>query len=200
MNETGLDRATVGKYLSVLIDLNLVRRDIPTTASWKSRKGRYYINDFYFDFWFRYVHPNVDLIETDQGDILVTIVMRDFEQYIGRVFEEIAKQFLIKLNRSRELPFVVTKIGKWWHKDEEIDIVALNEREKTVLFIEVKWQNLSEKDTENILDELERKEKFLGFDEWKKYYGIIARKIADKEKFKKDSQFVWDLDDLKKYF
>lgn len=200
MNETGLDRATVGKYLSVLIDLSLIRRDIPVTASWKSRKGRYYINDFYFDFWFRYVHPNVELIETDQGNLLVTLVMKDFKQYIGRVFEEIAKQFLIKLNISRELPFVATKIGKWWYKNEEIDIVALNENEKIASFIEVKWKNLNEKDTKNILDKLKRKAKILGLDEWTKFYGVIAKKIVNKEKFKKDGQFTWDLNDLENYF
>jgi AAA+ ATPase superfamily predicted ATPase len=25
------------------------------------------------------------------------------------------------------LPFLFTKLGRWWHKDKEIDLVALNE-------------------------------------------------------------------------
>lgn len=56
MNETGLSRATVAKYLSVLIDLDFIKWEIPITASWKSRRGRYYMRDNYFAFWFRYIH------------------------------------------------------------------------------------------------------------------------------------------------
>lgn len=33
------------------------------------------------------------------------------------------------------------KVGRWWDKNEEIDIVALNEDEKKALFGEVKWSN-----------------------------------------------------------
>ncbi|MGV8109395.1 DUF234 domain-containing protein [Methanospirillum sp.] len=28
---------------------------------------------------------------------------------------------------------------RWWLKDKEIDIVGINEKEKTILFCEVKW-------------------------------------------------------------
>ena len=34
-----------------------------------------------------------------------------------------------------------TTIGKWWSKDEEIDIVALDEEQKTAYFGECKWSN-----------------------------------------------------------
>ncbi|MCK4458876.1 MAG: restriction endonuclease, partial [Methanosarcinales archaeon] len=32
-------------------------------------------------------------------------------------------------------------IGRWWHKDKEIDIVALNEKTAEIVFCECKWQN-----------------------------------------------------------
>ena len=34
-----------------------------------------------------------------------------------------------------------TALGKWWSKDAEIDIVALDEETKTVYFGECKWSN-----------------------------------------------------------
>ena len=34
-----------------------------------------------------------------------------------------------------------TSIGWWWHKDVEIDIVALNENTDEIVFCECKWQN-----------------------------------------------------------
>ncbi|AEC52308.1 hypothetical protein PNA2_1393 [Pyrococcus sp. NA2] len=190
MNETGLDRSTVGKYLSVLIDLDLVRREVPITASWKSRKGRYYINDPYFAFWFRYVLPNVDLIETRQGDLLVKIVMEDFDQYLGWIFEDVARQFLIKLNEA------FTKIGRWWHKNEEIDLVAMNKHEKSVLFVEVKWKELSENESRKILKRLMKKAQLVGLDNWKEYYGLIGKKIHGKKELRSEGWLVWDLEDF----
>ncbi|WP_324735849.1 ATP-binding protein [Thermococcus sp. SY098] len=198
VNETSLERSTVGKYLSVLIDLDLVRREIPITASWKTRKGRYYITDPYFAFWFRYVYPNSDLIETGQKKELVELVMEDFNSYLGWVFEEIAKQFLIELNKRKELPFGFMKIGRWWHKNEEIDLVGLNEREKTALFVEVKWKELSEREAKGILEDLERKSELGGLEGWEKLYGVVAKNVKAKEKLRAENWLVWDLKDFKR--
>ncbi|MHA1770024.1 MAG: ATP-binding protein [Candidatus Thorarchaeota archaeon] len=199
MNATGLARAVVGKYLSVLIDLGLIRREVSITASWKSRKGRYYLNDPYFLFWFRFVHPNIDLIETDQGELLVTQVLEDFNQYLGKVFEDIAIQLLLKLNKAKILPFRFYKIGRWWYKDQEIDIVALNEHEKIALFLEVKWSDLDATVAKEILTKLEDKSQFVGLDDWRKYYGIIAKKIDKVEKLNEEKWIVFALKDFETY-
>ena len=46
--------------------------------------------------------------------------------YVGRAFEGIARQLLVELNKAGKLPFVRTKIGRWWNKKEEIDPVPFN--------------------------------------------------------------------------
>mgnify|MGYP000335993640 CR=1 FL=1 len=112
VNETGLDRGLVGKYLSVLRGLDIVRREVPITESYKSRRGRYLINDLYFNFWFRFVYLNADLIESGNGDLLLDIVMKDLDNYLGYIFEKVAKQFLIELNKRNRLPFRFLKIGR----------------------------------------------------------------------------------------
>ncbi|QDA31398.1 ATP-binding protein [Thermococcus indicus] len=196
MNETGLERGTVGKYLSVLIDLGFVKREVPVTASRKSRRGRYYIADPYFAFWFRYVHPNEDLVETGQGELLVDIIMGDLNEYLGWIFEEVARQFLIELNKAGELPFRFTKIGRWWRKGEEVDLVALNERERQALFVEVKWKNLGGREARGILKELERKAELVGLEGWEKRYGIVAKGVEGKEKLNDEGWQVWDLEDF----
>lgn len=196
MNGTGLERGTVAKYLSILTDLGFVRREVPVTASRKSRKGRYYIADPYFAFWFRYVHPNVDLIETGQGDFLVELVMEDLNEYLGWVFEEIGREFLIRLNKKGKLPFRFTKIGRWWHKGEEIDLLALDDRGRKALFVEVKWKELGEREARGILKDLERKAELVGLEGWEKSYGLIAKRVEGKEALKKETWLVWDLEEL----
>ncbi|NJE10471.1 ATP-binding protein [Thermococcus sp. MAR1] len=199
MNGTGLERGTVGKYLSVLMDLGFVRREVPVTASRKSRKGRYYIADPYFAFWFRYVHTNEDLVETGQGDLLAELVMDDLNEYLGWVFEEVARQFLIELNKTGKLPFRFTKIGRWWRKGEEIDLVALNEREKQALFVETKWKDLSKREAMGVLKDLKRKAGLVELEGWEHYYGLVARGVEGKEGLREDGFVIWDLKDFERF-
>lgn len=198
VSETGLDRGMVGKYLSVLRELEIVQRKVPITANYKSRKGKYYLSDFYFTFWFRYVYPNADLIEAARGEELIDIVMEDFNTYLGTVFEKVAQDFLVELNKAKRIPFRFAKIGNWWHRSEEIDLVALNEKEKKVLFVEVKWGELTLREAKRILRNLERKSEFVGLENYKKYFGIIAKKIKEKEEIKREKYQLFDLEDLKR--
>lgn len=58
-------------------------------------------------------------------------VKREYNTYLGGIFEKAAKEFLWKTH-----PFNFTKLGRWWHKDKEIDIVALNDNTRDVFFFE----------------------------------------------------------------
>jgi AAA+ ATPase superfamily predicted ATPase len=39
--------------------------------------------------------------------------------------------------------FPFSNVGRWWDKNEEIDIVAINPEVNSILFGEVKWSNQS---------------------------------------------------------
>ena len=194
VNETGLDRGLVGN-LSVLRELDLVRREVPVTESYKSRRGRYRISDFYFNFWFRFVYPNADLIESGSGDALVEIVAEELNEYLGLVFEEVARQFISELDRRGELPLRITKLGSWWYRGEEVDLVALDERGRKALFAEVKWGELSEREVSRLLAELERKAERTGLNGYEKFYGVIAKR-ASGPKAEGGAARVWDLRDI----
>ena len=125
--------------MTVLEEMGYVGEEKPVI-----RKGRtiYKINDKFFNFWFRFVYSRKSEIE--MGFDIIEDIKSSFNEYVGLIFEDIVKQFLIRLNRVNRLPFRFTKIGRWWHKSEEIDLVTLNERERKALFIEVKWKELDE--------------------------------------------------------
>ena len=91
-----------------------------------------------------------------------------------------------------------TKIGRWWHKDKEIDIVALNEKTKGILFAECKWQN--KVNAEKILAELNEKSQYVQWNNQKRkeYYAIFAKSF--KKKFKQKGIHLYDLKDLEKAF
>jgi AAA+ ATPase superfamily predicted ATPase len=132
----------------------------------------------------------------EEGIFDVDEIKADYNQYLGFVFENVAKEFLIELNKIGKLPFKFLSIGRWWHKGEEIDLIALNKNEKKALFVEVKWRDLKDKDVKKIFKDLERKSKLVGLDDYEKHYAVIGKRIENKD-FK--DCLLFDLDDFDKY-
>ena len=40
--------------------------------------------------------------------------MQDISNLMGDVFEEICKEYMIRLAKERKLPFIPYHLGKWW--------------------------------------------------------------------------------------
>ncbi|NJF24814.1 ATP-binding protein [Thermococcus sp. Bubb.Bath] len=195
VNATGLDKSLVSKYLNVLEKLGMVEREVPVTASRKEalKRGRYSITDNYLAFWFRYVFPNRSYLEAGMGREVWERSRGDFNEYMGAVFERLLRKPEVF---TRLTGFGFTKIGRWWHKGEEIDLVALNENERKVLFVEVKWKELREREAMGILKDLKRKAELIGLDDWGKHYWLVAKKVEGKETLRKEGWLVWDLGDF----
>ncbi len=194
-NYMNVKRTDISPYLRNLIEVGMIKREVPITENVRSRLGRYYISDNFLKFWFRYIYPNVSSIE--EGIFDIDIIKGDYNRYLGYIFEDVVKQFLIK---ERDKIFKFSKIGKWWHKEREIDIVALNESTEEIMFIECKWQDLSAKQVDKILVELKEKSKFVRWnnDTRKEQFAIIVKHIKnkDKDELRKKGVLVFDLADF----
>jgi uncharacterized protein len=140
---SGLREATTAvRYLDVLRQLHLVRRDVPVTEEQpeKSRKGIYRLDDHFMRFWFRYVHPHQGALEAGRAQmVLDQLIAPDFDTFMGLALEEAASSHLIAQADAGTLPFVPERIGGWWGSGEEIDLVALNDRAHAMLLAECKW-------------------------------------------------------------
>ena len=139
-NYAGVAVTNISKYLATLEKLGIISKVYPIVGvPRKSRYAQIKIGDFFFNFWLRFVYPYREDIALDMYDLKA--FENSFSKYMGYVFEEVAKQALIKMDKSQMLPFDFTKIGRWWYRDTEIDLIALNESTKTVGFVEVKWKD-----------------------------------------------------------
>ncbi len=193
MNETGLDKSIVVKYLSILIDLDIVKREIPVTEKnpYKSRKGIYLLKHNFYKFWFRFIFPNTQEIERNRQDRLMSgIILTDLDHYTSFIFEDICKEWLWKLN-----VFDYDTLGRWWDKEEEIDIIAFNQKDKKILFAECKWQE--KVNAEQVLHELKTKTTKV---EWgtnrEELFAIFAKSF--RKKISGHNLFCFDMADLKK--
>lgn len=195
-NFTGLDRGMVSKYLDVLARLHILKEDIPVTASTKFRKRLYFISDPYFNFYYRYIYPNRIDLEANRTEEVLELIKKDFSQYNGYMFEDLIRELTAKRFIFNFFP--LSKIGRWWHKDREIDLVAVNETTKQILFVECKWKNVSEREAEKIIAGLKEKATFVQWnnESRKSLFGIAAKKIEDKKRLIKNGFAVVDLDDI----
>lgn len=140
VNETGLQKGILHKYLFILEDLHLLKKDVPVTEKnpLKSRKGIYKLQDPFFRFWFRHILPNRGYLEEGRAGFVLNKIKKDFHVLLEGNFEDAAKEIVEK---SSEHFFPISRIGRWWDRNEEIDVIGMNEDERKILFGEVKWSN-----------------------------------------------------------
>lgn len=207
-NYTKLKATDITPYLKNLILTDFVERITPIFEKPNSRKARYYIKDNFLKFWFRFIYPNLSSIE--QGIFNIDRIKKEYNQYLGFVFEKVSKDFLIFF-REKILDFEMTNIGGYWGKrrdlpqgknEFEIDLIAVGEDSKQIAFFEVKWREFkNEKDLIRILEKLKTLSQFVSWQnkERKEYFGIIAKKIPDKIKsdLRKKKYLVYDLEDIR---
>ena len=133
---------TVARYLDLLQQMKLITRRVPATETQpeKSKKGIYQIDDHFLRFWFRYVHPNQSSLDLGLADaILQQRIKPDLDHFIATAFEEAAITFTGHLAQAGELDFFPERIGGWWNRDAEIDVLAINLSEKIAFLGECKW-------------------------------------------------------------
>ena len=188
-----LQRTDLSPYLKNLIEVDLIKREVSITENLKSRKGRYYLKDNFIKFWFKFVYPNLSSIESEIFKI--SIIKNNYSEYLGPIFEDVCKEFLVKSKL-----FNFTKIGRWWYKDIEIDIVAINKENKNnpeIIFSECKWKkNIN---AEKIIFKLIEKAEKVDFKRKKETYVIFAKSFKKKIKeFEGKKVYCFDLNDLEK--
>ncbi len=192
-NFTGIEYQSIPFYLQKLSRLKIISRLKSVIGKSKSI---YQINDNYYSFWFAFVYPYEEEIDSGFADNAINNFKRLFNTYLGRVYEKVCLEILIDTRF-----FNFTKIGKWWHKDKEIDILALNDQTREILFCECKWQN--KVNPEKICKDLvENKIPYVNWnnEKRKESIAIFAKSFKKKiNEFEGRKVYCFDLKELEKF-
>lgn len=142
---TGIEKTKLSYYLNSLIDLGIIIKEFPCTIKAKempkSRMGIYKLDNSYFNFYYRFVYPYYsELVEGNIEIIYEDIISKQMNDFIGLEFEKIAVQMMKKMNMKNDLPIRCLRIGRWWNKQTEIDIVGYD-YQNNFIFGECKWRN-----------------------------------------------------------
>ena len=166
VNDTGLEKSFVNKYLSVLIDLQLIERRVPITEknSARSRNGIYLLKDNFFKFWFKFIFENQEYIEQEKQEKLADEkILPELNAFAGRIFEEVALSEISRSGKYKNYLF-----GRWWDKSSEVDLVGIDRFNKKILIGEIKFKKLTKAEVQEIkrsLEENAKKINLFGFEQ-----------------------------------
>lgn len=132
--------------LERLIRMEVVRREAPINDEKNKRKAGYYITDNLSLFYYKYIFRFSSQMNIMDPEIFYDrYIGNDFEShYVPSAFEEICRQYLVRLNRAGQMPEPFEKIGKYYYDDPvkrmngEFDIVTANQ--KGYVFYEAKFR------------------------------------------------------------
>lgn len=164
-SKVGEDTNVCANYIKNLISLGIVQKETPYGEK-ASRKSIYSIEDNMFRFWYRFVLDNNSVIARGAADLVYKRIETQLSDYMGKVFEEICKQYLWKQLLSGNCPVEFVSLGRWWGSDPqersqaEIDIMGEQDK-NTALFAECKWTN--EKVDLGVLEILVKRSKLFSY-------------------------------------
>lgn len=160
--KTQIEKNKLSVYLKNLMEVGLVCREFSMADRLKEQgniqRGLYQLSDSFFRFWYTYVFPYAP--ELDSGDaqgIYRHVVEPSLDRFVSRPFEEICMQYLRRCNRAGSLPFHFTQMGRWWTKQQELDILATEPSRRRYLAGECKFKctPMNRQDIQNAKAKLE---------------------------------------------
>jgi AAA+ ATPase superfamily predicted ATPase len=133
--ESILQKPTGGYLTRLEEEYQLIMRLRPMFSKPGTQNIRYFIDDNFLRFWFRFIFRYEDLIESHNFVRLRAFVDRDLSTYAGPILEKLIRK---QLAESQQY----SAIGRYWQRngENEIDVIALNELTKQAVVGEVKMQ------------------------------------------------------------
>ena len=123
-----------GGYLQRLSEVyDVIETHRPINAKPNGKLQKYLIKDNFLNFWFRFIYRHTSAIEAENFIYVKRVLGRDLSSFSGLILERLFQNLLASTGEYNV-------IGNYWERGNknEIDIVAVNDFDKTVLVAEVK--------------------------------------------------------------
>ncbi|MCP4417429.1 MAG: ATP-binding protein [Chloroflexi bacterium] len=175
----GISRTNISKYLGVLRELGYVERQVPATVRRpeKSRQGRYVITDAYTRFYFRFLQPNFADIAQGRVKKATSLLYDHLLDFIGtHTFEELSREWVRIAAEMDAFPFLPERVGSFWSRQAQVDVLAINWRTKDILLGECKWgqKPVGRAVIQTLVDKTDKV--LPGSATWRVHYAFFARR------------------------
>ena len=182
----GKKATDLSKYLKVLMDLDIIEREVPVTefTPEKSKKGLYKIKDNFLLFWFKFKYLYSSNLEREEVDFVLNQIKKSFiDTHVAYVYEDICREKMWELNDNNTFSTHFNKLGRHWDSNNEIDIVAIDTVNKKVIIGECKYSK-NPKDVSVYSDLINNKQKVI--EKVLKDYEVVNYVIFSRSGYSKD--------------
>ena len=165
-------------YLETLQGLYLLEKKVPVTERnpERSRKGLYFIHDIFMRFWFKFVFPYKGELELENLNFVIEKLNEHFiDNHVAFVYEDVCRNIFAELCKAKQIDFVPSRIGSYWDREDEIDLVAVDESNKRIFAAECKYYKDNKQVDVNVYAKLQEKcknQEFAGYDI---IYGLFSK-------------------------
>jgi AAA+ ATPase superfamily predicted ATPase len=139
----GKPATSLARPLAVLVELGLVRRELPFGTSLKdTKRTAYLLADPFLRAWFAFVEPNRSRLEAGLASAVAREVRAALPRHVSTVWEDIVRA---SVPRASHLGRRYGPASSWWgpgldRQPLELDVVAASTSGSELLVGEVKWQ------------------------------------------------------------
>jgi uncharacterized protein len=146
------DASALAPYVRKLEELRLIRIVRSLDATERERDRRYYLDDPFLAFWYRFSLPNASPIAAGHAHEVWSHAVEPYlDDYMGGLFEWICRDYT-RLYGPEILPRAAQEVGQIWAADYDID-VAGRMLDNTFFSGECKWWNTAI--GQNVLEHLQ---------------------------------------------
>jgi len=118
------DASTLAPYVKKLEELRLIRVVRSLDATERERNRRYYLDDPFLAFWYRFHLPNASpLVAGHAEEVWSHAIEPHLPDYMGRIFEWICRDY-VRLYGREVLPRAARDVGQIWAADYDIDVAG----------------------------------------------------------------------------
>jgi AAA+ ATPase superfamily predicted ATPase len=155
----GKQATSISRPISRLQELDYIERRIPFGQSPRKSKLSYYsLKDSFLRFWFRFVEPEMSLLESGGKEFVLESIRTSWNQYLGHVWEDLVRTSIPRMIID-ELHW--GPASGWWSGRREhgieLDIVSASPERKGELLIGEAKLRISPDDIETLISQLRKK-------------------------------------------
>ena len=141
---TGLSNVHIPKYLGVLNAAGFVERKLSVFDAPDTRAGRHHVIDPYLRFYYRFISTRQEQLALGIQEQAYREVEGNMVDFVGsNTWEELCREWVLRAGtQAGVLPFLPDRVGSAWNHGVQIDVAAVNRRERFILLGECKWTAL----------------------------------------------------------
>jgi len=174
---TGLSNVHIPKYLGVINNAGFVERKISVFDNPDTRAGRHHVIDPYLRFYYRFISTRQEQLALGIQEQAYREVESNMVDFVGsNTWEELCREWVQRASvHEGVLPFAPDRVGSAWNQSVQIDVAAVNRKERNIILGECKWTTLPV-ERKVLQDLIEKTSKVIPADgDWKIYFILFSR-------------------------